>query len=75
MPHEVKYDGNWAVSIKDTMELKQAINAQIKTDSKSYLLISDLTLFESTVDMNRKIITDYLSHNYKISLGYILYRI
>ena len=67
LPHEVNYAGSWVVNIKDTVELKQSIN-DIKTSSPSYLLISDLTLFESTINMHRKIITDYLSSHYNVTL-------
>lgn len=67
LPNEVKYDGNWVVNIKDTTELKHSINV-IETSSPSYLLISDLTHFESTVNMNRKMISDYLSQHYDITL-------
>ncbi len=67
LPHEVKMDTTYIVDIKDTVELKQSIE-KIKTNSASYLLISDLNLPKYKDNPNRKMVNDYLSSHYNITL-------
>jgi len=67
IPYPVKFDSSYIVNIKDSVELKQTIE-KIATPSKSYLLISDNTPYEGTVNMNRPMITKYLQTHYFITL-------
>lgn len=67
IPHPVKFDSSYIINIKDTIELKQSIES-INSSSKSYLLISDNTPYESTVNMNRQMLADYLKNHYCITL-------
>ena len=67
IPHPVKFDSSYIINIKDSLELKQAIE-KIPSPSKSYLLISDNTPYEGTVNMNRPMITKYLQTHYFITL-------
>ena len=59
----MNFDSSYLINIKDTVELKQSINPA-KINSKSYLLISDTTSYEYQVNMNRKMISNYLNHHY-----------
>jgi len=72
IPHPVKFDSDYLINIKDTAELKQSIE-NIKPVPKFYILISDTTIYESSVNMNRKMVTDYLNNNYKITLDTLFY--
>lgn len=72
IPFPVKFDSSYLINIKDTFELKQLIE-NIKSPSKSYLLLSDTTVYESTVNMNRKMIDDYINTHYTVSLDTLFY--
>lgn len=72
IPHEVKFDTSYLLNIKDSVALKQSIDG-IKTSSNSYLLISDTTIYEGKLDMNRKMVDNYLSDHYIISLDTLFY--
>ena len=67
LPHPVNFDSNYLVSIKDTNELRQLLS-DIKPQSGSYLMISDTTKFETTLDMHRQMVKDFLYKNYKVTL-------
>lgn len=67
LPNKVRFDTSYLINIKDTLQLKQCIE-RINKSSVSYLFISDLTEYESTLDMNRKMIDEYLSSTYKITI-------
>jgi uncharacterized membrane protein len=65
LPGKVSFDKNYLINIKDSLELKQLIQ-NIKTLSKTYLLISDDNAnYLYSVNMNREMLNDYLSHNFR----------
>lgn len=72
LPYPVKFDTSYLINIKDTTELRELIDT-IKSSSKSYLLISDTTVYESTVNMNRKMINDYIDYHYIVTLDTLFY--
>lgn len=67
LPQKVRFDTTYLINIKNTKELEQSFNA-IKTNPKSFILISDLTQQEYTLNMNREMIDDYISTNFKVTL-------
>ena len=68
LPHEVRFDSTTYTSdIKDTLELKRSIEA-VNTPSGSYLLVSDITEHQSIGNPNQKMVNDYLSTHYNITL-------
>jgi hypothetical protein len=67
LPHEVRFDTNYIINIKDTSVLERSLD-RINEDFKSMLFISDLSQYEYTVNMNRGMIDNYLKSHYKISL-------
>ena len=64
IPYPVNFNSDYLISMKDTVELKKSINPA-NISSKSYLLISDTTSYEGLVNMNRKMISNYLNDHYK----------
>jgi hypothetical protein len=73
IPSPVRFDSTYLKNIKDTSELKQVM-AAIKTKSDSYLLVSDdIADFAYSVNFNRKMINNYLSAQYKITLDTLCY--
>ena len=67
LPYPVNFDSSYLINIKDTTMLRRAIE-NIKSKSNSYLFISDTSSYESTLKMNRQMVTDFLESNYAISL-------
>jgi len=67
IPYPVRFDSSYLINIKDTSELRQSIE-NIKSPSNSYILLSDTTVFESNVTMNRKMITKFISEHYNLTL-------
>ena len=72
IPYPVNFDSSYLINIKDSNELKQSIK-NIKTTSKSYILISDTTIYEGCINMNRKMVTDFLNHHYNVTLDTLFY--
>ncbi len=72
IPRPVKFDTSYLVNIKDTVELRQSIES-INTTSTSYLLVSDRTIYESKLNMNRTMVDDYLKTHYNIILDTLYY--
>lgn len=73
LPDTVKYNSDTFLGeIKDTLELKQSIEA-VNTTTQSYLLVTDLAEQKYAADANRKIINDYLNAHYTISLDTLFY--
>jgi hypothetical protein len=67
LPHEVHFDNSYMDNIKDTMELKNAMES-ISTTSNSYLLISDLNLPRYKNNPDRVMVNNYLASHYNITL-------
>ena len=72
LPHPVNFDSSYLINIRDTNEFKQAIE-NINLPATSYLMISDTTLSEGKLNMNRQVITDYINSNYEVSLDTLFY--
>ena len=72
IPFPVKFDSSFLINIHDTNELKQSIE-NAKSSTTSYIMISDTTVFESRVNMNRKMVTNYIAQHYKITLDTLIY--
>ena len=58
--------------IKDTFELKQSIE-NIKGVSGSYLLISDLNEAMYNSNGNRKMVNDYITNHYSITMDTLFF--
>jgi mannosyltransferase len=67
LPHAVRFDTNYLINIKDSSVLERTFN-RISEGFKSMILISDLSQYEYSINMNRTMIDDYLNSNYRISL-------
>ena len=67
LPKPVNFDANYLTNIKDTNQLKQLLFS-ITPSPKSYLLISDTTQFETTLNMHRDMVSDYISKNFRVTL-------
>ena len=72
IPFPVKFDSSFLINIQDTNELKQSIE-NTKSSTNSYIMISDTTVFESRVNMNRKMVANYVYEHYKITLDTLIY--
>lgn len=72
IPHPVNFDSSYLINIRDTLQLKNSIMA-IHENFESFLFISDTTLYEGALNMNRQMITDYLNSNYNIALDSLFY--
>lgn len=70
LPNSVTFDKNYLVSIKDTANLRQVIG----TASDKYILITDDKAgYLYSLNMNRKMINEYLKNNYKTTLDTLYY--
>ncbi|MEO6837814.1 MAG: glycosyltransferase family 39 protein [Ginsengibacter sp.] len=67
IPYPVRFDSSFLINIKDTNELKQSIE-NIKTTSNSYIMLSDTTIFESDLTMNREMVSEFINEHYKVTL-------
>ncbi len=67
LPAPVNFSSDYLTNIKDTNEFKQLLN-QIKPVPHSYILISDTTKFETTLNMNRKMINNYIYKNFNVNI-------
>ena len=67
IPYPVRFDSSYLINIKDTNELKRSIE-NIKPTSNSYIMLSDTTLFESDVRMNREMVDEFIKEHYNIIL-------
>jgi uncharacterized membrane protein len=68
LPKAVTFDKNYLINIKDTSDLRESIQ-HINTTSTTYILISDDRVgYLYTLNMNRKMVDDYLNNNYKTTL-------
>ncbi len=67
LPHNVIFDTSFVKLIRDTIELKKSIE-NINTNSKSYLLISDLNEAKEKDNPNRKMFNNYLATHYNTTL-------
>jgi len=72
LPHEVHFDTSYMDGIKDTLELKQSIQ-NIKSIPASYLLISDLNEPMYDGNENKKMVNDYLTAHYIITLDTLFF--
>lgn len=72
IPHAVRFDSSYLINIKDTDELRESIE-RIKTTSNSYIMLSDTTVFESDVTMNREMVNEFINEHYHVTLD-TLYR-
>jgi hypothetical protein len=64
-PQPVNFNSNYLTNIKDTNQLKQLFN---NSPSKSYILVSDTTTFETTLKMNRDMVKDYIYDHYNVKI-------
>jgi len=68
LPNAVTFDKNYLINFKDTTEMRKSIEC-INSTSNSYILISDdKAVYLGSLDMNRKMVDDYLVRNYKTTL-------
>jgi hypothetical protein len=67
LPRPVNFDANYLTNIKDTNQLKQLLYS-ITPPPTSYLLISDTTQFETTLNMHRDMVSDYISKKFRVTL-------
>ena len=67
LPAPVNFNSNYLTNIKDTNEFKNLLDG-IKPIPHSYILISDTTKFETTLNMNREMINNYIYKNYKVKI-------
>ena len=72
IPCPVKFDSSFLIYMQDTNDLKQYIE-NAKSSTSSYIMISDTTEFESRVNMNRKLVSNYIDEHYKITLDTLIY--
>ncbi len=72
LPYPVNFDSSFLINIRDTIELKQSIS-NIKSTSQSYLLISDTTVYESKLSMNRTMVSDYINNHFHVTLDTLFY--
>lgn len=72
IPHPVNFDSSYLINIKDTLELKRVIENS-NSRSKSYILVSDTTVYEGILNMNRKMISKYIYNHYKVSMDTLFY--
>lgn len=72
LPFPVKFDSSYLISIKDTTVLKNSIES-IQAPSHSYILISDTTLSEGSVSMNRNMVTNFIKERYHVTLDTLFY--
>jgi hypothetical protein len=72
IPHPVNFDSSYLISLKDTFQLKHGIE-NAGNSSKEYILISDTTLYEGTLNMNREMISNYIYSHYNVSLDTLFY--
>jgi hypothetical protein len=72
IPHPVNFDSSYLINIEDTLQLKNAID-NAGHNSKSYILVSDTTVYEGVLYMNRKMISNYIYDHYRVSLDTLFY--
>jgi hypothetical protein len=73
LPEAPSFDENYIKSISDTTNLKKLIEKKYGI-SNSYLLISDdMRINSMNLNMNRKMVDEYLNANYKLTLDTIYY--
>ena len=72
LPHQVHFDTTYMNPIKDTFELKQSID-NIKSVSGSYLLISDLNEAMYNGNENIKMVNDYITNHYSITMDTLFF--
>lgn len=66
LPEKVNFDSNYLSNIKDTNQLKQILKTL--PPSKSFLFIADTTSVETNLNMNRKMVTEFLDSHYPVTL-------
>jgi hypothetical protein len=67
LPKPVNFNANYLTNIKDTNQLKELLYS-ITPQPTSYLLISDTTQFETTLNMHRDMVSDYISKKFRVTL-------
>lgn len=72
LPDSVKFDSTYFSKIKDTTELKNALN-KVEPSAKSVLLITDRTEPKFMNDADCKLINDYLPLHYNIKLDTLFF--
>lgn len=72
LPAKVKFDTTFLRNINDTIELKQSFEKLNKL-SDSYILISDLTEPQYSEDINRKMVNNFLTAHFNITLDSLYY--
>jgi uncharacterized membrane protein len=72
LPGNVQFDSTYFSKLKDTIELKQAIE-RINTPSGSYLLVTNRTEDHFKNDEDVKLINEYLPVHYNITLDTMFY--
>ena len=73
LPHNVTFDSNYLINIKDETELNDLI-LSIKTYSNSYLLITDdNSEFLYSLNMNRKMFNDYISAHFTTTVDTLIF--
>jgi hypothetical protein len=67
LPNPVNFNSNYLTNIRDTLQLRSLLS-NIKPQSRNFLMISDTTKFETTLDMHRKMVSDFIYRNYDVTL-------
>lgn len=72
LPSAVNFDSSYLINIKDTFQLKESLR-DANYQSSSFLMISDTTIREGHLNMNRKMITDFIYAKYEVTLDTLFF--
>jgi uncharacterized membrane protein len=73
LPHPVTFDKDYIINLRDSLEVRLSFDKAV-AGSKSFIVISDDNIgYLYSLNMNRKLVNDFIGNNYTASLDTLFY--